>query len=90
MYEAHVSIVHVHEENASKIKNRYRREAIALKRILPNQSMNLFDFIRLTVINIVIDVFHAFHERKLFLNFRDIVQFRTMQFLGTYIGFRQK
>ncbi|HNP20679.1 MAG TPA: glycosyltransferase family 2 protein [Panacibacter sp.] len=90
VYEAHASIVHVHEENASKIKNRYRREAIALKRILPNQSMNLFDFIRLTVINIVIDVFHAFHERKLFLNFRDIVQFRTMQFLGTYIGFRQK
>lgn len=87
-YEAQAPIVHVHEETNAKIRNRYKREAIALRRILPNQTMSFFDFLRLTITNIAIDSFHAFHDKVLLKNFSEIIQFRTMQFLGTYQGFK--
>lgn len=89
-YEASASIVHVHEETASKIKNRYRREAIALKKIMPKQHLSFLDFVRLTTGNIINDGFHAMNEGLLLKNLVSIVQFRTMQFWGSYQGFRQE
>ena len=86
-YNADAEIIHVHEETPRRIYNRYRREAIALKQISPQESFNLWDFIRLFISNTFSDYFHAFHDRVLGENLADIPLFRFMQFWGTYNGF---
>ncbi len=89
-YEAYAPIVHVHEETPSRIKNRYRREAIALKNIYPEEKFSFWSFIRLTNSNIWSDAVHALHERKFFKEIASIVMFRTLQFWGTYLGYNGK
>lgn len=89
-YNAKASIVHVHEESFEKIKNRYRREAIALKIILPKEHISFFDFLRLSMGNIMNDAYHALHDGVFFKHIIPIIRFRVMQFWGTYLGFTQK
>jgi rhamnosyltransferase len=88
-YAAEAEIVHVHNETPRCIYNRYRREAIALKQIFPQEQFNLWDFARLLTTNIVSDCYHARCDRVLSQNLRSILLFRLMQFLGTYQGFVQ-
>lgn len=88
-YQPEAEIVHVHEEPFSQIYNRYRREAIALKHILPQEHFHLWDFIRLFLANTISDYYHAWCDRLLWENLTEICQFRLMQFWGTYQGFRQ-
>ncbi|QEM12001.1 glycosyltransferase family 2 protein [Mucilaginibacter rubeus] len=89
-YEATATIVHVHEETPARIKNRYRREAVALKNIYPDEKFNFFTFLRLSIGNIWSDSVHALHDGKFIKEFRFIVIFRTLQFWGTYKGYRQQ
>ena len=89
-YEAFAPIVHVHEETPSRIKNRYRREAIALKNIYPDEKFSFWSFIRLTNSNIWSDAVHAVHDKKFFSEFASIIMFRTLQFWGTYLGYNGK
>lgn len=86
-YSADAEIIHVHEETPRRIFNRYRREAIALKYIFPQEHFNPLDFVRLFISNTVSDYFHAFHDGVLLDNLTDIPMFRFMQFWGTYQGF---
>jgi len=88
-YEADAPIVHVHEETAARIKNRYRREAMALKVIYPNERFSFFSFVRLTIANICSDGYHALHDKKFLSEFSSIVTFRYMQFWGTFLGYIQ-
>jgi kynurenine formamidase/glycosyltransferase involved in cell wall biosynthesis len=88
-YAADAEVVHVHNETPRRIYNRYRREAIAMKRILPHEHFHLWDFIHLFVSNVVSDYYHALHERALWRNRLSIPLFRLMQFWGTYRGFAQ-
>ena len=88
-YEAFAPIVHVHEETPSRIKNRYRREAIALKNIYPDEKFSFWSFIRLTNSNIWSDAVHAMHEGKFLAEFPSIIMFRTLQFWGTYLGYNR-
>jgi glycosyltransferase involved in cell wall biosynthesis len=89
-YVADAEIVHVHEETPKRIYNRYRREALALKRIFPQEHFGLQDFVRLFLSNVFSDYVHAWHDRMLWQNLRDILMFRLMQFWGTYRGFAQQ
>lgn len=86
-YSAEAEIVHVHDETASQIFNRYRREAYAHKQIVPSQSFSLFDFLSLTIINVLSDYKGAAAESQLLDNLREISKFRLLQFWGTYRGF---
>jgi len=88
-YAAGAEIIHVHDETPRRIYNRYRREAIALKYIFPQEHFNLWDFARLLTTNIASDFYHAGRDRVLVQNFRSILMFRLMQFWGTYQGFAQ-
>lgn len=89
-YEAAATIVHVHEETPSRIMNRYRREAIALKKIYPDEKFNFQSFIKLSVANIWSDSIHALHDRRFLKEIRFIIIFRVLQFWGTYQGYKQK
>lgn len=88
-YNSNATIVHVHEETPSRIFNRYRREAIALKQILPEEKFSYFDFIRLFFSNVFNDYYHALREGVFLRNIWDIPMFRYNQFKGTYKGYRQ-
>jgi rhamnosyltransferase len=88
-YAAEAEIVHVHDERYRQIYNRYRREAIAFKRIFAQEQFNLLDFGRLFISNVIADYYHALHDRLFFKNSTSIPLFRLMQFWGTYQGFHQ-
>jgi glycosyltransferase involved in cell wall biosynthesis len=89
-YSAEAEIIHVHEETPLRVYNRHRREAIALKQIFPQERFTLWDFIRLSAINISADCNKALKERVLCRNLKSIILFRLMQFSGAYKGFAQR
>ena len=89
-YVAGAEVVHVHNESPRRLYNRYRREAIALKHIFPQERFNLWDFVRLSAANVVSDCYHAWHDGVLWRNLSSICVFRLMQFWGTYRGFAQR
>jgi rhamnosyltransferase len=88
-YVAEAEIVHIHDETPRGVYNRYRREAMAFKRIFPNEHFGLWDLIRLVAGNIANDLWHAARSGALAGNFLSIFWFRWMQFLGTHQGYRQ-
>jgi len=88
-YVAEAEIVHVHNETPHGVFNRYRREAMALRRIYPEAHFNFYDFIRLTLTNIFSDFWHAAREGVLWKNIYSIIWFRFMQFHGTRLGHRE-
>ncbi len=88
-YVAEAEIVHVHNETPRGIFNRYKREAMAFKRLFPAEKFSLLDFIRLSSTNITSDLWHATRQKVLLKNLAGIFWFRLMQFWGTYRGYRQ-
>lgn len=88
-YAPEAEIVHVHEESWHKIYNRYLREAIAFKRIFPEQRFGFADFARMFASNTLYDWRHALADGVLAREAYGIVRFRLSQFWGTYRGYRQ-
>ena len=88
-YIAEAEIIHVHDEVPHQVYNRYRREAIAFKRIFPEERFTLWNFLRLTTSNTLADCFQALQQRNFRVHWRDIAVFRFNQFWGTYRGYRQ-
>ncbi len=88
-YVAEAEIIHVHNETPGGVFNRYRREGMAFKQIYPEAHFSLYDFVRLTAMNILSDLWHAARERVLWRNINSIFWFRFMQFHGTRMGYRE-
>ncbi len=88
-YAADATIVHVHDETPREVYNRYRREALAHKQIMPEQEFSFWDFLRMWGYNTVTDYRAAFDEGELLDHLVEIPRFRLMQFWGTYRGFAQ-
>ena len=88
-YVAEAEIVHIHNETPRGVFNRYRREAMAFKRIYPEAHFNIYDFMRLTITNIFSDLWHAAREHVLLRNIASIFWLRFMQFYGTRMGHRE-
>ena len=88
-YVAEAEVVHVHRESPRRVYNRYRREAIALKRVFPEERFSLWDFGRLFPANVLSDYYHASRDHLLAGNLLSIPAFRLMQFWGAYRGFAQ-
>lgn len=86
-YASGAEIIHVHDETAKEIFNRYRREAYAHKEIMPNQSFSFLDFVRLSTTNVFSDWRAALEEGVFLENALEIPKFRLLQFWGTYRGF---
>jgi rhamnosyltransferase len=91
-YVAEAEVIHVHNETPRGVYNRYRREAMAFKRIFPHERFGLRDFVRLVATNIASDLWHAARQGRLWGNLGSglagIFWFRWMQFWGTYQGYR--
>jgi glycosyltransferase involved in cell wall biosynthesis len=87
-YAADAAVIHVHNESPRQVLNRYKREAIALARIRPEESFSIFNFVGLTISNILNDLRSAVVEGEFTKVFWSVIWFRVMQYLGTYLGFR--
>lgn len=86
-YVPEAEVVHIHEETWRQVYNRYRREAMALRRIDPQAHFGLLDFLRLFPANVLADLAQAAREGVLWREAWGILLFRLMQFWGTYRGF---
>ena len=86
-YVAEAEIIHLHDETPSQVHNRYRREAIAMKQILPQSHFSLWNFIRLWLGSTYSDLIQAKRERMLKENWWSILWFRFLQYWGTYQGY---
>ena len=88
-YVAEAEIIHVHEETPMGIYNRYLREAMAFKRLFPQERFNFVDFLRLFSSNVASDMSVALREGIFSQELKGILWFRFMQFWGTYQGYRR-
>lgn len=89
-YVSDATIIHVHDESPREVYNRYRREALAHKQILPEQEFTFSDFVSMFLQNVVSDYRAAAAEGELWDAILGIPRFRLMQFWGTYRGFAQE
>jgi glycosyltransferase involved in cell wall biosynthesis len=85
-YVAAAEVIHVHEETPTQVFNRYRREAMALRQIRPQEAFGLWDFLRFYLSNVANDLRHAAQSGLLRKSVLDILGFRFSQFWGTYRG----
>jgi rhamnosyltransferase len=88
-YQAEATIIHVHEETWKNVFNRYRREAIALRLIMKNETFNFLTFLNLVTKNIISDWKQAMHDGVFLKEFFNVILFRMNQFWGTYRGYKQ-
>lgn len=89
-YTSEAEVAHVHDETLRQTYNRYRREALALKRIFPEERFHFADFVRLFMANMVSDYAQASRDGVLRRELTAIPSFRFMQFWGTYRGYAQR
>jgi len=87
-YLSEAEIIHVHEESWARIRNRYRREAIALRTIEPTLGFSAFDFLRVLSGNVWSDLVQARRDGVLRREAKSIMLFRFNQFFGTFLGHR--
>lgn len=87
-YSAEAEVVHVHDETWDRVRNRYRREAVALKSIEPDLRFTITDLVRLVCSNVSADLREASRQGKLRDVLGEVVLFRVNQFWGTYSGHR--
>ncbi|RPI34139.1 MAG: glycosyltransferase family 2 protein [Chloroflexota bacterium] len=87
-YVPEAEIIHIHNERPRSVYNRYRREAMAFKRIFPQERFRLYEFARLFTTNVLSDIWHASRQKLLASSLNNILWFRFMQFWGTYQGYR--
>ncbi len=88
VYLADAEVIHIHQETIRQVHNRYRREAIALKQILPESRFSLRDLLGMFLYKMASDLKQASREKLLAREFWDILQFRFVQYLGTWQGYR--
>ncbi len=88
-YVAEAEVIHVHNETPRAVFNRYKREAMAFKRIFPFERFHLGDLLQSVTMNIVNDLWQSRRQKVLQNSFKSIFWFRWMQFWGTYQGYRQ-
>lgn len=88
-YVAEAEIIHVHNESLVGIYNRYKREAMAFKRIYPHETFSIRDLFHLFLQNVLSDWQEARKQEVKGHTWLSIIGFRWRQFYGTYQGFRQ-
>lgn len=89
-YVAEAPVVHVHSETWRRLRNRYRREAIAHRRVFNDQRMSPWEAVGLALRNTGADYLAAIRDGVLASNLWEIPAFHAAQFIGAYQGFAQE
>ncbi len=87
-YVSEAEIIHVHDEKPGQVYNRYRRESVAMKQILPQSQFSFWNFLRLWTSTTISDLVQARREKVLKKEWLNILWFRFMQYWGTFQGYR--
>lgn len=87
VYRADAGVAHIHAETYRRVFNRYRREAIAFKRLYPHERFTLVHFCRLYAVNVMSDAVFAARNGCFWKALPDVARFRLTQFWGTYRGY---
>jgi len=86
-YVAEAEVIHMHDETPAQVHNRYRREAIAMKQILPDSHFTLWNFMRLWLGSMGSDLLQARRDGGLWQHAGSVLWFRWMQYWGTFRGY---
>jgi len=88
-YVAEAGIIHIHEESWYQVRNRYMREALALRTIENGHvRFTAWDALKLFVQNAYADMKAARAQGVFTKELSSIILFRFNQFLGTYLGYK--
>ncbi|WP_131668559.1 glycosyltransferase [Psychrobacter pygoscelis] len=85
-YVSRASVYHIHDENWKQVRNRYEREAYALRHIMPELHFTKKDFLRYFMASVLSDSSIAIKEKVFWSKLPEVVMFRLMHYLGTYKG----
>jgi hypothetical protein len=86
-YVAEAEVIHLHDERPPQVLNRYQREAIALKQILPASRFTFWNFLILWLGSTFTDLRQSRRDKVFGQVWQSIIWFRFMQYLGTYRGY---
>lgn len=89
-YCAEAEIIHLHQEGPKQVYNRYRREAIAMRSILPRSRFDLRHLLRMWSSTSLTDMLQARREGILRRHLASILWFRLAQYWGTYRGYHYR
>lgn len=87
-YVADAGVYHLHNETWRMVKNRFEREGLALRHVMPDIHISLADFLRYLFSSVLLDTGEAMHGRGFLKNFPDILAYRFAQYWGGYKGNR--
>lgn len=85
-YVADACVYHYHQESWPQIQRRFEREAIALRKIMPQIHVSRRDTARYIASSIAHDLRAARAERRAGPLLKEIVRYRVAQYLGSYRG----
>jgi L-ascorbate metabolism protein UlaG (beta-lactamase superfamily)/glycosyltransferase involved in cell wall biosynthesis len=85
-YVPESTVIHYHSENWAQVKRRFEREAIALKKIMPQVHVSRYDTIRYILSSVLNDWRCAWREKIWAKKALEIVFYRWNQYLGAYNG----
>ena len=85
-YVPESTVIHYHAENWAQVKRRFEREAIALKKIMPQVHVSRYDTIRYISSSIFNDWKCAWQEKVWLQKASNIVFYRFNQYFGAYKG----
>ena len=85
-YVADAPVIHIHEETLAQTRNRYYREALTLRDIMPEVQLTRLDAVRYFFAGAFHDVAAAIEQKKFLSKFTEIIGFRFMQYQGAFRG----
>lgn len=85
-YVASASVFHYHHENWRQVRRRYEREAIALRKIMPEIHVHWHDALRYFAAGLLGDSARALSQRCFLSRIGSVFLFRYCQYVGAWRG----
>jgi rhamnosyltransferase len=85
-YVADATIFHHHSETWPSVRRRFEREAMALRRIMPEVHLSRLDMLRCIVLSVTGDWISARRNGITSADFLQMFRYRYNQYLGSFIG----
>lgn len=85
-YACNASVYHYHNETWVALRNRYFRESLALREIMPEIHFRFLDFLFCFTFALFSDTYVSILRHKYPKYFFNIIFFRFNQFYGSYLG----
>lgn len=85
-YVAEAPVYHLHNESWLQVRRRFEREAIALRKIMPQVHVNFSDTLRYVMTSVWKDWCCAHRDNQRTISLIDIVRYRWNQYWGAWKG----